>query len=390
MTNSYKIKHENLLKEESDLKEKLKTEVTKVKEKLEIFLTETNDKIKLSEKINKSIKNIKVKENMVKLLTYISKIAETHNDMNSLSLSLMRNLEISFIEKENLIKYEEYYFNGLPLPKDIEIKDITHNSVNISWKIDNLKINNVDNDNIKFKLEMKKDGKKSRVIYEGKNTNYKITDLKVNSNYEFRICTVYNDLISPWTELKKIKTLDYDYNCDSKILSNSNKKNEFLKKIYKWSGNYKMELLYRATRDGGSASTFHNKCNNQGPTITLYETDKDNIFGGYTSKSWTSRNGYTSDLECFIFTLKNTFGTKPNKFRIKDINYSIYDYYNKGPTFGNGNDIHLNDNFLNNLNSVNFPQSFEDNLGLGNSIFTGDKNSSNFQLKELEVFKIIK
>ena len=139
MTNSYKIKHDNILKEENELKEKLKTEVIKVKEKLEIFLSETNDKIRLSEKINKSIKNIKVKENMVKLLSYISKIDETDKDMNSLSFSLMRNLDISFLEKENLIKYDEYYFNGLPLPKDIEVKDITHNSVNISWKIDNLK-----------------------------------------------------------------------------------------------------------------------------------------------------------------------------------------------------------------------------------------------------------
>ena len=36
VTISYKIKHENLLKEEENLKEKLKNEVTKVKEKLEI------------------------------------------------------------------------------------------------------------------------------------------------------------------------------------------------------------------------------------------------------------------------------------------------------------------------------------------------------------------
>ena len=71
MSNSYTIKHEKLLKEENDLKDKLKNEVTKVKEKLEIFLSETNEKIRLSEKINKSIKNLKLKENMIKLLSYI-------------------------------------------------------------------------------------------------------------------------------------------------------------------------------------------------------------------------------------------------------------------------------------------------------------------------------
>ena len=129
VSNSYKIKHENLLKEENDLKDKLKNEVTKVKEKLEIFLQKLDKKIKLSKKINKSLKNLKIKENMIKLLSYIQKINETENSMNSLSFILMRNLDIIFIEKENIIKYDEYYFNGLPTPKDIEIKDVTQHNL---------------------------------------------------------------------------------------------------------------------------------------------------------------------------------------------------------------------------------------------------------------------
>ena len=389
VSNSYKIKHENLLKEETDLKDKLKNEVTEVKEKLEIFLSETSEKIRLSEKINKSIKNLKIKENMIKLLSYISKMNETEKEMNLLSFSLIRNIDISFIEQENIIKYDEYYFNGLPTPKDIEVKDVTQTSVNITWKIDKLKINNVDNENIKFKLEMKEEGKKFEQIYGGKNNYYKINDLKANTNYEFRICTIYNDIISPWIEIKSIKTLDYDYNCESTILSNSKRKNEFLKRIYDWSGNYKLELLYRATRDGDSASNFHSKCNNKGPTITLFETDKENIFGGYTSKDWTSNNNYTSDPDCFIFTLKNTFGTKPNKFKIKEDNSSIYNSSNNGPTFGGGHDINTSNKFLNHNHSINFPQSFEDNIGMGRSIFTGNDNSQ-FILKELEVFKAVK
>ena len=187
-----------------------------------------------------------MQENMAKILSYISKINETQEDMNILSFTLMRNLEISFIEKENSIKYEEYYFNGLPNPKDIEVKDITQNSANINWKIDEFKINNIDNKNIKFLLEMKKERKKFKEIQQGKNTNYKIVDLKVNTNYDLRICTIYDDLIGPWIKINKIKTLDYDYNCDSEILSESKRKNEFLQKLYEWTGKKKMELLYRA------------------------------------------------------------------------------------------------------------------------------------------------
>ena len=52
-----------------------------------------------------------------------------------------------------------------------------------------------------------------------------------------------------------------------------------------------MELLYRGTRDGSGANIFHNKCDNQGPTITLCKNDRGNIFGGYSSISWASGGG---------------------------------------------------------------------------------------------------
>ena len=70
-----KKKHEKLIKEENDLKEKLDNEVTKVKEKLENFLSESNRIIKVNERINKGIQNLeKVEKNIIKNLTYIIKI----------------------------------------------------------------------------------------------------------------------------------------------------------------------------------------------------------------------------------------------------------------------------------------------------------------------------
>ena len=38
---------------------------------------------------------------------------------------------------------------------------------------------------------MKKEGKKFREIYQGQDTTYKIIDLKVNANYELRICKIF-------------------------------------------------------------------------------------------------------------------------------------------------------------------------------------------------------
>ena len=149
-----------------------------------------------------------------------------------------------------------------------------------------------------------------------------------------------------------------------------------------------MKLLYRGTRDGMEGNYFHDKCNNQGPTISLFKNEKGYIFGGYASTDWTSSNDWKSAPDSFIFTLTNIHGTEPTKFPNSNTNYSIYDYSSYGPTFGNGYDIYTNKEG----SYANFPSSYRDILGKGKSIFTGDLNNKNiyFNLKEIEVFKIFK
>ena len=149
-----------------------------------------------------------------------------------------------------------------------------------------------------------------------------------------------------------------------------------------------MKLLFRGTRDGMDNICFHNKCNNQGPTISLFKNEKGNIFGGYASTDWTSINNYKSAPDSFIFTLTNIHGTEPTKFPNSDSRYSIYDSSDRGPTFGSGHDIRI----YKNGSYANFPSAYQDILGKGKSIFTGDLNNNNqsFKLKEIEVFKIFK
>ena len=73
-----------------------------------------------------------------------------------------------------------------------------------------------------------------------------------------------------------------------------------------------MKLLFRGTRDGMNAQSFHNKCDNNGETITLIQNDKGNIFGGYASIPWTSHSGsFFSAPDSFIFTLTNIHNTEP-------------------------------------------------------------------------------
>ena len=151
-----------------------------------------------------------------------------------------------------------------------------------------------------------------------------------------------------------------------------------------------MQLLYRGTRDGAGSNIFHNKCDNQGPTICLCKNEKGNIFGGYASISWTSNSSNYSANGSFLFTLTNIYGTAPTKFpNTQNYERAVYHHSSHGPIFGGNNDLYISNDYLNNNSSYcNFGYSYPDILGRGNSIFSGDANTNNFKLKELEIFKL--
>ena len=327
---------------------------------------------------------------MIKILSYVSKINKNNKESKNLFQELMRNLKLEFLENEVNIKYTDYYFNGISSPKNIDIKDISYDSANICWTIDKLNIIDINNKDIKYKIEIRKNKEKFIQIYDGGKTNFKINDLIKNTEYEFRICSYCNDIIGNWSEIKKFKTLDYI--CDSKILNETKREKEFLAKIFEWTKYNKMELIYRGSRDGMTSNNFHNKCDNKNPTIILYKNVKDSIFGGFTSLAWANSGGYRPDTNAFIFTLRNIHGSEPEKFLVKDEKQGVYHDKNYGPTFGEGCDIYINSDFLNSDSNSDFPCRYKDTLGKGKSIFTGDFNNSTsaFRLKEIEVFQMFK
>jgi hypothetical protein len=177
-------------------------------------------------------------KNMIKTLSYVSKINKSKKEMDNLTEELMKNLKISFIEEESKKKYEEYYFNGIPIPKNIEIKDIWSNSFKVFWKLEDINLLNIDKNEIKYNIEIRKENENFKKIYEDNNNNYLINNLEKNTNYEIEICSIYKDIISDWTKLK-IKTSSID----SLIINESERRDEFIKKLYEWSGYYKMELI---------------------------------------------------------------------------------------------------------------------------------------------------
>ncbi|CDW86599.1 tldc domain-containing protein [Stylonychia lemnae] len=101
----------------------------------------------------------------------------------------------------------------------------------------------------------------------------------------------------------------------------------------------KSTLIFKATNDGFVGSSFHQKCNNQGPTISFILSEHGQVFGGYTSVSWTTPYSYSyfSDLKAFIFSLsKNTLLKQYQNF-----SHSVYHQGEQLMCFGYGGDIYI-------------------------------------------------
>ena len=83
----------------------------------------------------------------------------------------------------------------------------------------------MNNKNIKFKIELRKNNEKFIQVYDGNETNFRINNLIENTDYELKICSYYDNLFSNWSEIKKFKTLS-----GSQILKETKREKEFVNK----------------------------------------------------------------------------------------------------------------------------------------------------------------
>ncbi len=56
--------------------------------------------------------------------------------------------------------------------------------------------------------------------------------------------------------------------------------------LREWIGNHNWKLIYRASEHGYTAESFHECCDDKGPTLIVIKSDGGWIFGGYTTQSW--------------------------------------------------------------------------------------------------------
>jgi hypothetical protein len=103
---------------------------------------------------------------------------------------------------------------------------------------------------------------------------------------------------------------------------------------------YNFQLLYRASRDGSTASSFHEKCDNKGATIVIIKiANSEQIVGGYNPLSWET-SGWKSTYDSFIFSFINKDDLKSTKVSYSNGNAkSIGCRAINGPIFGGGCDL---------------------------------------------------
>ncbi len=94
------------------------------------------------------------------------------------------------------------------------------------------------------------------------------------------------------------------------------------------------DLIYRGTRDGFEAESFHSKCDDKSNTLVIIKSINGNVFGGYTEQSWSGENFYREDPNAFIFSFKENQKLKMKCQIPKEAIFCRDDY---GPIFGHDN-----------------------------------------------------
>ncbi len=86
----------------------------------------------------------------------------------------------------------------------------------------------------------------------------------------------------------RLKISNYYLKNPSELLPNTHiVSQQYDDKLREWLGNdYKWKLIYRASEHGYSAKSFHECCDDKGPTLIVIKSSGGWIFGGYTTRSW--------------------------------------------------------------------------------------------------------
>ena len=155
----------------------------------------------------------------------------------------------------------------------------------------------------------------------------------------------------------------------------------------------RFQLLFKASDHDNWAKPFHQLCDNKGPTLTIIKSDHGNIYGGYTSKSWTSNDYWVKDNKAFLFLIKccdnDEYKEKcPVLFKVKKntTRYAVGHNCDDGPIFGYGYDIYVGNNWETDRSSKWESRKYSYDYGEFQGSLCG--SNTTFKVMDYQVFKI--
>ena len=172
---------------------------------------------------------------------------------------------------------------------------------------------------------------------------------------------------------------------------------KYMDQLEQWIGKgpKQFNLIYNITSDGCSNTAFHQKCDNQGPTVTVLYNPQGSIYGGYTALSWDQSGGvYGNDPSAFLFRLQYNGKEAGNKFTCVNPGNAMYKHLSYGPTFGGNYDLY---SFHNTVNASGGYYTLNGSSTMGknntyynyNGIPSSQINNDTMQVTELEVYRVI-
>ena len=182
-----------------------------------------------------------------------------------------------------------------------------------------------------------------------------------------------------------------DNECD-KLLSLFEEQNKF-----EDLGQYSYKLIYNSHKDGKTMKEFVERCHGKPNLLCIVYTTKNNVFGGYTSKGWTTDSFTIQDDDAFIFSIRSSKNYPPKIFNAikgtKTLQNSSHFYC----IFGSGYAIWIG--YDGTYGGCYKPSTFETpehrNYFTGNEIVDNGKSNYNdytmseFTTNEVEVFQLV-
>ena len=173
-------------------------------------------------------------------------------------------------------------------------------------------------------------------------------------------------------------------NLNSLIITEIND-NSILKNWINPEEKIKANLLYRLTRDGDQIKTYHNLCDNKGPTLTLFHLKMGDIVGFMANESIDSTSKWVKDPKCFIFNLSKKIKCK----KIQNHFYNQLSFYCLDICGPSANGLGCNEN-----ESLKFIYHYANGIdnvfnNKASSLLPSDGVEKKYEVQETEIFQII-